>query len=286
MRTVVASADQLGEGPVWHAVAGALLWVDILCGRAYSWSPHKGVREIVHVKGELSAVVPRVGGGLLLAVGHELIAIDDRCVRETVAIVEDAVASNRFNDCRCDPQGRLWAGTMSKLRATGAAALYRLSAGCAIERAIRATTISNGLGWSPSGDRMYFVDSPTQRIDVFDFDSADGSIADRRTFASVPARDGMPDGLAVDAEGGVWVCLFGGGAVQRYTSAGELEETIRLPVTNPTCPAFGGPRLETLFITTARQGLTAAARMHEPLAGCLLALEPGVAGLAATPFCG
>ena len=172
----------------------------------------------------------------------------------------------RLNDCRADPQGRLWAGTMSRSRTRGAGALYRLTK-VGLAPVIRSTTMSNGLGWSPSGDRMYFIDSVTQRIDVFDFDGATGAISDRRGFADIPAAIGLPDGLVVDVEGGIWVCLFGGGAIRRYSEDGRLTEHLELPVTNPTCPAFGGPGLRDLYITSARHRLTDAQLAKEPHAG-------------------
>ena len=131
---------------------------------------------------------------------------------------------------------------------------------------------------------MYFIDSVTQRIDVFDFDGATGAISDRRGFADIPAAVGLPDGLVVDVEGGIWVCLFGGGAIRRYSEDGRLTEHLELPVTNPTCPAFGGPGLRDLYITSARHRLTDAQLAKEPHAGALLKLDPGVAGIAAGRF--
>jgi sugar lactone lactonase YvrE len=203
---------------------------------------------------------------------------------QALAVVEEGHDDNRFNDCKCDPQGRLWAGTMSRTRTPGVAALYRLDAGGRLERVIAGTTISNGLAWSPSGDAMYFIDSTTQRIDAFDFDGATGGVADRRTLAEIDRDDGLPDGMTVDAEGGIWVCLFGGAAIRRYSPSGALEAAIELPTTNPTSPVFGGPDLRTLYITTARHRLTEAQLTGEPLAGALLTLDPGVQGLPGNRF--
>jgi sugar lactone lactonase YvrE len=191
----------------------------------------------------------------------------------------------RLNDCRCDPAGRLWAGTMSRERRPGTAALYRLGPG-GLERAIGGTTISNGLGWSPDGRSMYFIDSPTQRIDVLDYDVATGRAADRRPLVTIPEEDGLPDGLTVDAEGGIWVALFGGGAVRRYAPDGGLDAHVALPASHPTCPAFGGDDLRTLFVTTSRHRLTPAERAAQPLAGAVLGLRPGPAGRPGTPFAG
>jgi sugar lactone lactonase YvrE len=286
VRVALRARDELGEGPFWDERTGELLRVDIARGRIHAWDP-VGDRVTTHdVAAEVSAVLPRAAAaGWLVAAGHRLLLRDGDAQR-TLAIVERDVPDNRFNDCKCDPQGRVWAGTMSKRRAPGTAALYRLAPGGDIERAIAGTTISNGLGWSPSGERMYFVDSTTQRIDVLDFDGADGLVADRRALVEVDPRDGLPDGLAVDAEGGIWVCLFGGGAVRRYGPDGALEATIRLPVTNPTSPVFGGADLRTLYVTSARHRLSLGRLALEPLAGAVLALDPGVAGLPGNRFAG
>jgi sugar lactone lactonase YvrE len=221
----------------------------------------------------------------VLAAGHRILLVDHDG-EQVLARVEEDRPTNRFNDCKCDPQGRLWAGTMSKERSPGAASLYRLAPGREIERVISHTTISNGLAWSVAGSRMYFTDSTTQRIDVFDFDAATGAIADRRTFAEIDPSDGLPDGMTVDAEGGVWVCLCGGGAVRRYGDDGALDAAIPLPVTNPTSPVFGGPDLRTMYVTSARHRLSDEQLAAEPLAGALLALEPGVAGLPGNRFAG
>jgi sugar lactone lactonase YvrE len=283
---VRSERDHLGEGPVWAAATGELWWVDITAGTVHRWNPRSGSESRLELDGEVSAVVPRVGGGLVLAVGHDLVAEDADGARRLLARVEADLGDNRFNDCRCDPRGRLWAGTMSKTRRRGAAALYRLTPEGALTRELAATTVSNGLGWSPDAEQMYFIDSPTQRVDVFDFDAAAGVMGDRRTLVEIDPAAGLPDGMAVDAEGGIWVALFGGGAVRRYTPDGRLDAHIELPVSNPTCPAFGGPDLDTLYITSAQHRLSPAERVRQPLAGALFALRPGVRGLPATEFAG
>jgi sugar lactone lactonase YvrE len=278
--------DHLGEGPTWDAPRGDLIWVDINGGAVHRWNLESDNHRQFHVAGEVSAAVPRSSGGLLLAVGHELrLAADDGDSR-LFGTVEANLADNRFNDCRCDPQGRLWAGTMSKRRQPGRAALYRVSGEGEIVRSLAGTTISNGLGWSVSGERMYFVDSTTQRIDVFDFNQGDGTLAGRRALVEIDPADGLPDGIAVDAEDGVWVALFGGGAVRRYSAGGELDAVVELPVSNPTCPAFAGPALDLLYVTSARHRLSPAALEAQPLAGALFTIRPGVPGRPLSPFAG
>ena len=283
---MLQARDQLGEGAFWDERAGELLRVDITRGRIHAWNPATHRVETQEMAGEVSAVVPRAAApGWLVATGRRLLLRDGEAQR-TLAFVERDRPDNRFNDCKCDPQGRLWAGTMSGRRAPGTAALYRLRGGGEIERVIAGTTISNGLGWSPAGDRMYFIDSTTQRIDVLDFDAASGDVANRRALVEVDPRDGLPDGMTVDAEGGIWVCLFGGGAVRRYSPEGVLEAAIALPVTNPTSAAFGGADLRTLYVTTARHRLSPEQLAVEPLAGDLFALYPGVRGMPGNRFAG
>ncbi|MCW2994880.1 MAG: gluconolactonase [Conexibacter sp.] len=279
--------DQLGEGPTWDGRSGQLVRVDILRGRVLAWTPGARSSTARSFGGEVSAAVPREGGGMVLAIGHDLVAVDgDGGARCLLATVEADEPDTRFNDCRCDPQGRLWAGTMSKTRTPNRAALYRIATDEPIAAVEAPTTLSNGLGWSPEGDRMYFIDSTTQRIDLYDFDGAEGMLNGRRPFAAISAGDGLPDGLTVDAEGGVWVCLFGGGEIRRYDPSGSLDAAITLPTTNPTCPTFGGPDLRTLYVTTARHRLTDAQLAEQPLAGAVLELEPGVAGLPVNRFAG
>jgi len=286
VRPLLGARDQLGEGPHWDHVAEELLRVDITNGRVHAWRPATGATWSLSLEGDVSAVVPRKRGGHVLAVGHEIVLRDaDGTLRPLVG-VERELDDNRFNDCRCDARGRLWAGTMSRSRTPGTAALYRVDPDGACARVLDGTTISNGIGWSPDGERMYFIDSTTQRIDVLDFDADTGTIANRCTLIEIDPRDGLPDGLTVDAEGGIWVALFGGGALRRYDADGTLVAAIPLPATNPTCPAFGGPQLDTLYVTSARHRLTPDQLAAEPLAGALLELDPGVRGLPAHRFGG
>jgi sugar lactone lactonase YvrE len=285
-RPAIDVGDHLGEGPHWDERTGELLWVDITQGRIHAWSPPNGSVRTETLDTEVSAVIPRSDvPGHIVAAGHRLVLRDDDHERVLAAVEED-LPDNRFNDCKCDPQGRLWAGTMSKKRTQGAAALYRLTPGHELERVIAVTTISNGLAWSPSGDTMYFIDSTTQRVDAFDFDATTGEIAARRTLIEIDPADGLPDGMTVDAEGGIWVCLFGGAAIRRYTPDGRLDATIAIPTTNPTSLAFGGPDLRTLYITTARHRLTPEQLASETLAGAVLSLDPGVKGLPGNRFAG
>ena len=283
VRVADLPADELGEAPCWLAGSGELLRVDILAGAVHRWRPGAGPQRTERFGGEVAAAVPRARGGLVLAADRRLELVAPTGERTVVAEVEHGRPGNRFNDCRADPAGRLWAGTMSKRREPGVAALYRLDPGGVLTPVLRGLTLSNGIGWSPDGAAMYHVDSTEQRIDRYDFD---GTLGERRTFARIDPAAGLPDGLCVDAEGGVWLALFGGGALRRFDATGALTAVVPLPTTNPTCPAFGGDDLATLYVTTARYKLAPEQLDAEPAAGRLLALEPGVRGLPANPFGG
>jgi sugar lactone lactonase YvrE len=220
-------------------------------------------------------VVPRSGGGHVVATERgfgllsptDLTALGDVWSDETV----------RMNDGGCDPQGRFFCGSMAYGAAPGRGALYRLDPDHTVHVVHTDITISNGLGWSPDGTRAYYVDSGTQRVDVCSPD-----LAERRRFVEIPESIGTPDGLTVDAEGGVWVALWGGSAVHRYSPAGELDQVVQLPVAQVSSCAFGGEDLATLFVTTSAEGLNEP----EPGAGALFTVTPGVTGLPTLAFAG
>jgi sugar lactone lactonase YvrE len=281
----VSRRDQLGEGPVWDDRSGELVWVDISGRLVHRWSPTTGVSSSLATEGDVGSVVLCEDGGVLLAIECELWRIDPGGERTLLAAVAPQPGV-RFNDCRVDPRGRLWAGTLQRERRRGAAALYRMDPGEDLTLVLPDRTISNGIGWSPDGSTMYYIDSTTQQVVRFAYDLDTGRISDERVFAEIAVGDGLPDGLTVDVEGGVWVCLFNGATVRRYRPDGALDREIRLPLTNPTCPGFGGPDLDTLYITTARHRLTDQQLAAEPDAGALLQLDVGVAGLPTNRFGG
>ena len=277
-----AAPAELGEGPVWDARRQELLWVDIDRGLVHRRAP--GRRDVTLSVGQpVGCAVPRAGGGLALAVRDGFALVDPGGGEPRLACpVELERPDTRMNDGACDARGRLWAGTMSLRGDTRSAALYRLDADLVARRMLPGISVSNGIGWSPAGDTLYHVDSPRRRVDVYDFDATAGAIAGRRAVIPVAPELGLPDGLAVDAEGGIWVALWGGGAVQRHSPDGELDARLELPATNVTSCCFGDADLATLYVTTATRG----ARRDEPPAGAVFACRPGVRGLAATPFAG
>jgi sugar lactone lactonase YvrE len=268
---VLDSHDSLGEGPAWLPDTGELLRVDIDAGVVHRWAPATGRTSALVLGDCVSAAIPADGGGLVLTRRHRVELWRDG-VRRLLGELDADRPGNRCNDAKCDPAGRLWAGTLSTTRERGAAALYRLDPGAPPTRVL-AATVANGLGWSPAGERMYFIDTAEQRVDVLDYDAATGAASDRRPLVHVDPAAGMPDGLAVDVEGGIWVALFGGGAIHRYAPDGERLAAIALPASHPTSLAFGGEDLRTLYVTSAR-------------GGGVLALDPGVRGLPVARYAG
>jgi sugar lactone lactonase YvrE len=202
------------------------------------------------------------------------------------AIVEDDKPDNRMNDGYCDARGRFWAGTMSTKHERGAGALFRMDPDGRVTRMLGGVTTSNGIDWSLDHTRMYYVDTGTLRIDVFDFDLDSGEVRDRRPLVSFAEAEGKPDGLIVDADGCVWIALWGGAQVRRYTPDGRLDRSIPVPATYPTKCAFGGDGLADLFITSARRPLTPEETARQPLAGSVLVCRPGVTGRPPTLYGG
>ncbi|MFE8986841.1 SMP-30/gluconolactonase/LRE family protein [Streptomyces collinus] len=274
----VRAEAELGEGPTWDATAGRLLWIDILGSRLHTYDPATGRRTVRRTEQHIGAVKPRAGGGLVLNLrdGIGLLDPDDRFRW----LHHEPVPGRRANDAAIAPDGALWAGTMRYDEAPGGGTLSRVTGGGTVEAVLDDVAVSNGTGWSPDGRLMYYIDSPTRRVDVFDY--ADGRISGRRTLAVIEEGAGFPDGLTVDAEGCVWVALWQGSAVRRYTPGGELDRVIELPVPLVTACAFGGPDLTDLYITTARTGLTGP----PALAGSLFVVPGAGKGLAQPAFAG
>ncbi|MFG3656931.1 SMP-30/gluconolactonase/LRE family protein [Streptomyces sp. NPDC047706] len=268
----------LGEGPTWDTHAGRLIWIDILGCRLHTYDPATGRRTTRTTHQHIGAAKPRAGGGMVLSLRDGVGLLDpDGTFRR---LHHDPVPGRRANDAAVAPDGALWAGTMRYDEAPGGGTLSRVAPDGSVEVVLDDVAVSNGTGWSPDGRLMYYVDSPTRRVDVFDH--ADGRVGRRRTLVEIEQGAGYPDGLTVDADGCVWVALWDGGAIRRYTPAGELDRVLRLPVPRPTACAFGGADLTDLYITTARTGLTSPT----PLSGSLLVLPGAGTGLAQPPFAG
>jgi sugar lactone lactonase YvrE len=277
----------VGEGPSWDARTGTLLFVDVSPGLIYRLDPASGALDRISVGQEVGAAIPRARGGLAVAMrdGIGFMADGDDAVR-VFAPIESDNSGNRMNDAKCDPQGRLWAGTMAFDFSEGAASLYRVDADHSVTRVLSGLTISNGMGWSPDGNTMYFIDSANYAVDAYQFDAATGGLGPSERLVTFVENEGMPDGLTIDAEGDIWVALFYGGEVRCYRPNGALRGTIKLPVKQVTSVCFGGPDLGDLYITSAAYALDADALRDQPLAGATFVCRPGVTGLATNEFVG
>jgi sugar lactone lactonase YvrE len=269
-----------GEGPVWWPGWGGLRWVDLLAGDLMSLDAEGNVHRR-RIGSVLAAMRPRAGGGAVLAVERGFALEDpDGTVRELPEVWSESTI--RMNDGGCDPHGRFYCGGVHYSEVQGAASLYRLDDDGAVSTVLGGVTVSNGLEWSPDGTLAYYIDTPTHRIDVFDYSEQQG-LTGRRTFVDLTESAELPDGLTVDAEGGVWVAMWEGSEVRRYDPTGALSAVVGVAARRVTACTFGGDNLDRLFITTSRIGVPEGT---EPGAGAVFTHEPGVRGLPARTFAG
>jgi sugar lactone lactonase YvrE len=284
----VAQAEQVpgtecyhGEGPCWADDWGGLRWVDMLNGDVLSLDQRARVTR-THV-GEVAAVIrPRSSGGAVLAL-KDSFAVTDGDLGSLRAVAQVRLKPGvRLNEGGCDPDGRFYCGSMATNESPQAGTFYRLDPDGSVQPVLDKVTISNGFDFSPDGSCAYYVDTPDQGIDIFDYSAGTG-LADRRRWVDVPDDAGRPDGLTVDAEGGVWLALMGGSAVHRYSASGALDAVIALPVSQVTACTFGGADLDTLYVTTSQIGADTRA---QPASGSLFAVQPGVRGRPARAFAG
>ncbi len=273
---------RLGEGPTWDPATGRMVWVDILSCRVHTLDPGTGRGTVLETGQHVGAARPRAGGGLVanLRDGVGLYDADGafRWLRH------EPVPGRRGNEAVVDPRGCLWAGTMRYDEAPGGGTLTRIAPDGTATPVLDAVSVSNGTGWSPDGRLMYYADSPTRRIDVFDVDQDTGLVSGRRPWAEVEEGAGFPDGLTVDADGGVWVALWGGSAVRRYAPDGRLDRVLPMPVPQPTAVVLGGSGLTDLYVTTARVGLCERRLAEHPLSGSVLLVAGAGRGLPGTAF--
>jgi len=278
----------LGESPFWHPDEAALYWVDIPGMTLNRWHPESAEYRLWSLPSEAGCCAPLPGGDLLLAMRDGLFRFDPASgERSRLAAPPYDPGSERFNDGKADPQGRLWVGTIYEPRDAPQAVLYRWAAG-SLTKMASGVTVSNGLAFSPDGRTLLWSDTWAHRIDALDFDGADGSLSRRRAFAQfpvkVPGQDlatygGRPDGAAMDRDGCCWVAMFEGQRLVRLSPSGELLQSMPLPVRCPTMPCFGGPDLRTLYLTTARANRPAEELAQQPAAGCVLSARVDVPGL-------
>ncbi len=277
----------LGEGLRWDGHRIELLGVDILAGRVYRGRvADDGTLSLVGeywVPGTVGAVVPVQGDeGWVLAAGRGFVYLSP--TGSLRPILEVSPPGTRMNDGACDSHGRFWAGTLANDTRPGGGALYRLDTGGRVDLMLDDLTISNGLGWSPDGNVMYLVDSGPGVIHAFTFSAEAGTISDGRVLVRVPDDLGAPDGLTVDADGDLWVAIYGGGQVHRYSAEGELRDVLVLPAVQATSCTFAGPDLRRLYVTTATEGWSEEQRRAEPAAGIVYRFETDATGRPTAPF--
>jgi sugar lactone lactonase YvrE len=283
----------LGEGPTWDPARRVLWWVDITAGVVHRFDPRSRIDHARSLGSTVGAVAMRQDGTLLIAVAEGLVTLDPDGPGAPGPFLALGTAGDglRSNDGKCDPAGRLWIGRMAVDAAPGAGTLLSIDRDRHVTTHLRDLAIPNGLGWSPDGTTMYYVDSTWGEVRAYAYDAAAGTLGAARPLVRLAAIEGLaagavPDGLSVDAEGCPWVALWGGGCVVRLSPDGAVLDRIAVPVSRVTSCSFGGEDLGDLYITTARQGATAAELGREPLAGGIFRCRPGVRGLPNVPYAG
>jgi sugar lactone lactonase YvrE len=285
---VADPACALGEGILWHADQARVIWVDIDLARWHWFDPRSRRTGAASLDARPGSMAIRPDGGLVIADEHGFAFVDGPSVAAVIAGRTDRLRierridlgiapGHRFNDGAADPYGHFWAGTMADDERPGGGAVFRLSPGGRVTEVFGDTTCSNGIDWSVDGRIMYYIDSPTQRIDSFTFD-VDGRLGERRPFIAIDRADGIPDGLTVDAEGGLWVGLWDGFAVARYRPDGTLDRIVPVEAQQVTRACFGDDDLRSLYVVSATRGLSEEELAAGPVAGSLVRARPGIQG--------
>jgi len=288
VQCVAQTRSLLGEGPTWSPRDGLLYWVDILTPSVHCYDTARGVDTESKIGSMVSVAIPKATGGLLVAMPGGLMTLDLTHKTLTPFCHPEADRpGNRYNDGKCDRMGRLWIGTLDMGTAANRGNLFRVDPDGSWRKMDSGFTVANGLGWSPDNRYMYFTDTPRRTIYRYDFDLPSGTISNRQPFITLDANDGTPDGLTVDEEGCLWVAVWDAWRVSRFSAQGEELLRIRMPVPRPTSCCFGGPNLDTLFVTSASVRLNEEALAAAPLSGALFSVRiPGVRGLPETTFAG
>ncbi len=276
----------LGESPFWHAAEARLYWVDIDSRKIHRTDVAAGTDEAMELGEQVGCIAPRASGGLVAALENGCALIDSWGAEPRSfgpAVLADK-PEQRFNDGRVDALGRLWVGSLTSDKANPAATLYRLDPDGSLTEIFGGLTTSNGAAFSPDGRTFYHADTPTHAIRAYDVDAAAGTLNNSRIFHQFEFGKGRPDGAAVDAEGCYWSALWDGWRIVRFSPAGELIRTVELPVQRPTMIAFGGPDLQTAFVTSAGKNLTDEERKAQPHAGGVFSFRVDVPGLIQQEF--
>ncbi len=284
---VVQCRNEHGEGVLWNALDGRVWWTDIHGQTLWAYDPQTGSSESFRAPDRICCFAPRRDGTILAAFAKGFAVFDPATGRrEDIAAFEPDLPQTRLNDGRTDRQGRFIAGGMDEVDFEPISSVWRVDPDLTVTRLFGDIRCANSTCFSPDGRTMYFADTPERAIVAFDYDTQTGGIGARRTVASIPEGRGVPDGSCVDAEGFVWNAVWEGSRVDRYAPDGRLDMTIEVPTAKPTCVAFGGADLDTLYITTSRLGLSEEDLASQPGAGSLFSVKPGVKGVADAPFSG
>ncbi|MGA5135124.1 SMP-30/gluconolactonase/LRE family protein [Streptomyces olivoreticuli] len=274
----------LGEGPSWDSASNRLWWLDVILEQLYVYDPQTGANASLPMGTPVGSVMPRLTGGHAVTTDYGIHAITpDGSLGEVLAPLP-VTPGTQVNDGKCDPLGRYWTGTMAKDRQSPLASLLRVNTDGTVAHILNGVTVSNGMAWSADNSLMYYIDTRTGFLDVFDYRLTDGSVTDRRHLIDFRDQQGRPNGMTIDAEDHLWVASWGGYAVQRYRPDGTFDKEIVLPAAKITSCCFGGSDLTDLYVTSSRAGLTPAELNDQPLAGALFKLSPGVAGMPTRPF--
>lgn len=276
----------LGEGPVWSVSDRMLYWVDIRGPALHRLDPATGEDRSWPMPEPIGCVALGADGGMLVALASGLARFNPMTgALARVAPIEADIPTSRLNDGRCDRQGRFWVGSMDRSSPESRGSLYRYDPDGSLHRIFGGIEVPNSLAFSPDGGTMYFCDSPTRRVQAFALNRDTGALGAGRVFAQCEPP-GVPDGAVADAEGCLWVAHFDGGRITRFRPDGGVDLVVPMPVDRPTACCFGGPDLDTLFVTSARVNLDVAALARTPLAGSVFAVRPGVRGLPEPRFGG
>lgn len=264
----------LGEGVLWDEKRDIVVWVDIEQGKIHEYSSSTEKHDVIEVNQKIGTIAICDNGDYIAAMQNGIGFINrDNYEIKMIADPESDIPGNRFNDGKCDPAGRFWAGTMSELEEPHAGHLYVLNKDLSIERKIEGVTVSNGMAWDVKRRLFYYIDSPTQSVVAFDYDIRSGQIKNKRVVIKIPEKEGSPDGMTMDSEGMLWVALWDGWKVGRWDPfTGKKLYEIKLPASKVTSCTFGGKHLDSLYITTAKIGLSKEDLVKQPLAGSLFVL--------------
>lgn len=286
VEAVVNDRAILGESPIWSPHERALYWVDIKLQTVYRLRTTTGRREQWNVGSDVGSIGLRAAGGLVLGLRSGLAFLDTSTGRVMPGVdPEAATPETRLNDGKVDRAGRYWVGSTHD-RTEPIGKLYSISPQLQVAVHQDGVMMPNAIAWSPDDARMYFADSNIATIWAYDFDLESGRVRNRRTFATLADDEGKPDGATVDAEGYFWNARINAGAIARYAPDGRIERILELPTKRPTCVAFGGEDLRTLYVTTSTSRMDSAQLEAEPLAGAVLAIRVDVPGVAEPAFAG